>query len=372
MKNKLFIVAFLFLLIGPTIIWNFFVNQDEVATSENRTLAEKPVFSYNKVFDYPKQYEAYYNDHLPFKSRLVNLYSNFNYKIFNRVESEKVLLGKDNWLFYKSAGVEELEDEQPIADYQGTNLYTKKEKETILNDIDLVNEYLFEQDIEFGLLICPNKEHIYSEYLPEGIEKVNSKCKADELVEFLQRESEVPVFYPLGQLQEEKETQQLYYKYDTHWNELGGFIASQQILEFYKGNSAVLNEFSIEQSDVPAPTDLATMLNMNAFFCDDMNFVISDYHPEVQVEIVEQTNDDFLRVYNSNADDERTLLIIRDSYGEAMQSYLSKDFQNVIFVHRSVFNQTYLEVYNPDIVLFQVVERATNDIMDMPEMFGIQ
>ncbi len=371
MKNKIFIAIFVLLLIGPTLLWTCLKNNIETTSSENRTLAEKPVFSFATIADYPKNYEAYYNDHLPFKSMVVKAKTFFDIKCFHMVDSEKVLLGKENWLFYK--GIPELPNERPILDYQRNNLYTEEELAYFCKNVNAVDAYMSEQGIDFSVMICPNKECVYTEYMPDHFKVLDGPGKAEVLVQTLREETDVPVFYADHEILAYKDEYPLYYKYDTHWNMLGGFIASQQVTGYYQNEAHTLDEYEIGAKEDAAVNDLAIMLNLGDYFSDDDYYFVKNYKPEVTAVLVDEGEERGVnyKVYESDAPDERTLMVVRDSYGEYLYDTLPKDFQNVIFVHRDIFDESYIEKYQPDLVMFEVVERATDALGNVEITFGL-
>ncbi len=371
MKNKIFITVFVLMLVGPTLLWACLKNNIDTASSENRTLAEKPAFSLTGIADYPKNYEAYYNDHLPFKSMVVKAKTFFDIKCFHTVDSEKVLLGKDNWLFYK--GIPELPNERPILDYQRNNLYTDEELAYICKNVNDVDAYLSEQGIDFSIMICPNKECVYTEYMPGKYKVSDGPGKAEALVQTLGRETDVPVFYADNEILAYKNEYPLYYKYDTHWNMLGGFIASQQVTGYYQNETHTLDEYEIGVREDAAVNDLAIMLNLGDYFSDDDYYFVKNYKPEVTAVLVDEGEERGVnyKVYESDAPDERTLLVVRDSFGEYLYDTLPKDFRNVIFVHRDIFDESYIETYQPDLLMFEVVERATDALGNVETTFGL-
>lgn len=364
--KKIFIILFVCILIGPSIIWMGIKDYIKTETTENRVLAEKPELALNNLENFPSKYENYYNDHLPFKGQAVKLKSYMDYKLFNYIDSDKVLLGKRNWLFYRGNGINEL----PINDYQGINYYSEEKKEKIKKNVQSVNNELKKKGIDFSIMICPNKEHIYHEYLPDTIFKVNKKCRADLLVEHLEKETNVPIIYPVQDLEEEKNNQ-LYYKYDTHWNRLGGFVGEQCIRRLYQGKYDSLGKQNIRIEQRNPVTDLANMINLQSEFKDDKNFYVDDYKKNVVVEIRDFTENYYLKVYHSNAPDKRKVMVLRDSYGEAMMDYLAKDFRDVIFIHRDIFKKEDIETFQPDIIIYQMVERATDSMLQLEKKFGI-
>ena len=372
MKNKLLIIVFILVLIGPNLIWKGLDGKINKETTENRTLQSKPEFSLSTISSYPESFENYYNDHLAFKGQLVALKSSLNYKLFNNIESDKVLLGKDNWLYYKNETAEGIKSgELPIADYQGTNHYSAKEKKKILNNIKKVSRYLKKRDIDFSIMICPNKENIYSENLPESIKKVNSITKIDDLLDYLDGKITVPILYPKDELMQCKNDLQLYYKYDTHWNCLGGFIAEQEIRNLYKGEKESINDFHITEIENGAVADLAMMVHLENQFNDDDYYYVDGYKSDIELEVLEQSDDYFYKLYHSNATDHRRVMVIRDSYGEAFMDYLAKDFSDVVFIHRDEFELEDIDEFKPDIIIYQVVERATNRMKKMSSLFEL-
>lgn len=371
MKNKVIIVAFIILIYVPNIIWALWGAELAGKNSENRALAEKPMFSLENISEYPGLYENYYNDHLPFKNQAVKFQSYSDYIVFKSTDSKKVILGENGWLFYRSAEVAPLADEKPIDDYQGINKYDADEKQIILDNINDVDKFLEEKGIEFSVLMCPNKENIYGEYLPDEIKKVDEQRKIDDLIAFLDINTDVEILYPYDGLMKNKDSYLLYYKYDTHWNELGGFIAAQEIRNYYQGERSEITDFEVIESTSQPPRDLAGMLNMGDYFNDDAKYVVSGYKSDIVLNLIESTPDGILHVFNSNATDGRRVMIIRDSYGEALIPYVSKDFKDVIFVHRNGFDQGFIDVYKPDIVIYEVVERATDDIYDLKKIFQL-
>lgn len=371
MKNKVLIISFLVLLYVPNVVWALWGNVLVGENSENRVLAEKPEFSLENISEYPSLYENYYNDHLPFKNQAVKFQLYSDYIIFKSTDSKKVVLGEDRWLFYRSAEVEPLADEKPIDDYQGINKYEDHEKHIILDNISAVDEFLSNKNIDFSVLICPNKENIYGEYLPDSIHKIEEQTKIDDLIAFLDENTGVEILYPYEQLKNNKDNYMLYYKYDTHWSELGGFIAAQEIREYYQGERNEITEFEVAESASIPPRDLAGMLNMSEYFDDDVKYTVSGYKDDIRVNLIESTPDGVLHVFNSTAADDRRVMIIRDSYGEALMPYVCKDFKDVIYVHRNGFDQGFIDVYQPDIVIYQVVERATDDMYDLTKIFQL-
>ncbi len=110
-------------------------------------------------------------------------------------ESTQVLLGKGNWLFYKSA-----DDGTSIADYQGTGHYSEEKLEEIADNLIKQRDVLAQQEIRFVVYIDPNKEVVYFEYMPDAIYRESTVTRTDELVNYLRVNTDLEVVYPQNEL----------------------------------------------------------------------------------------------------------------------------------------------------------------------------
>ena len=162
-KAAAWIIAFALLVIGPGIIYHFAEPYINTENTENRQLAEKPVLSRDNLQTFASEYNSYYNDHLAFRSQMIEANSVLSMNVFRDSSSSSVVLGKNNWLFFT--------DEGSIEDYKGTNLYTREQLELIKDNILSTKAYLEARGIEFILMIPSNKEEIYSDNLPDYIRK---------------------------------------------------------------------------------------------------------------------------------------------------------------------------------------------------------
>ncbi|MBK1813879.1 hypothetical protein JHL18_25055 [Clostridium sp. YIM B02505] len=350
-KQQVFISAFIIALLAPNILFFFLKNHVDTRNFQNKKLSEKPTFSLQNISKYPRQYEEYYDDHIAFKNQFVELNDIINLKFFHILSSKNVLLGSNNWLFYDNK-----DDGDPISDYEGSNLYTDHQLELIGNRLEKAESYFKAKNIKLVLFLAPDKENVYSEYMPKNIKVLSKITIADQTAKYISEHTDVPLVYPKSELLETKKQYQVYYKYDTHWNKIGGFIGSQQLSDKLTGNRSYLNDVKISDAN-KCSGDLANMINLNSYLNDDKMYSISKYREDVKVDLVKKTDDEFYIKYESNASDKRKILIIRDSYSEAMFDYIPKDFASTVFIHAKAFKPSDIEREKPDIVVYESVER---------------
>lgn len=359
--KKLFLIAlFLAFLIVPPFLGKLAqsgVSIESRALKENRTLKEKPVFSLETIGSYPKEYEAYYNDNLPFKHSFVKLSSYIKYNLLHISAQDTVIIGKDDWLFYNSKAHE---DGDTLADFRGTNYNTPQELEDMKQALLEKQEYLDSQGIEFHVFIAPNKASIYGQYMPSYYKQAEV-TKTDRLVDYLRKETDVSIIYPKNILLEQSEKYETYQKNDTHWNEIGGYIGFQELMKNIEKDYLPINLESIPiTSHIVSSGDLSTKINAQEWTED--NAYTLDYKSDIIPELLESDTNAWYK-YQSNSTNNKKLLMFRDSFTNNMIPYLTKEFSESAFNWSRYFDKELIEKEKPDVVVIEVVERAVDQAL---------
>ncbi len=360
MKKLIFVLAFFAMLILPSLVWPLMQESLAGENTENRILAEKPEFSLEGIDEYPAAYEAYYNDRLPFRSQLIRWNSRLGYGLFGEVSGADAVVGKDGWMFYRSES-----DGDPMGDYMGRTLFYDNELEAIARNLTEARDALEAQGIEFVLMIAPNKERIYAEYMPDYYGQPAADYAAKQLVAYLEEHTNLRVVYAYDALQEAKEQLPqipLYYKMDTHWNNMGGYVGARELLTELGVEMPALGQLSIEKQDVDTGyTDLVNMLSLQQEFPKEKEYLLTGYDRNNVV----RDQWDFFGQYRfySDAADERRVFVIRDSFCSAMAEVLGSQFAESVMVHNSAYQYELIEEMQPDVVVYQVVERFLGDLV---------
>lgn len=355
MKNKILFYAFFVLLMAPVLTFPFFKGKIDSENHEKREFAEMPKLSLGTVTAFPEGFDAYFNDRLPYKNQLVFLNNLKNTVLregttpFEYLSKTVAIRGKDGWLFYNAAG----EGEESMKDYLCENLYEEEELAQIAGRYTMLQEKLKEMGIELVVLYAANKEQVYPEYMPSGIVPTGDVSRTDQLYGYIREHTDVPLLYTKDALLKEKRNHQVFYKYDTHWNGLGGFVGAQVLNEYFHGEYVSLDDVSYFAVRNNKSGDLADLLSMRALYHDDTEWEVDGYKPEVTVT---ETEDDDFNLYTSNAGDDRSVLVILDSFGYALRG-LAKDFSKVALAKGTDKFKEYCETMKPDIVLVEIVER---------------
>ena len=298
-----------------------------------------------------KTFSSDYEQLIPHERRM-NTLLYYATGIFN---SNHVIWGKDDWLFYSSTN-----SGDPIADYTGANSYTEKELETAKNNMLDIQKTLNERNIQFCLLIPPNKENVYAQYMPDKYQHTE-KTRTDILVEYL-AENGVNAVNPKQALLDCDSQYRTYYKLDTHWNELGAYIGTREALRTFDLELPEASSERIEEGDHTV-SDLADMVGLTSVFPKDYGFRVSKYAQQ-KVDITKEEIGKMVHYHNDNATNNETLLLVGDSFRNSMIPVLESTYSDFYIVHRGDFQGDMLDKSNPDEVLLEIVERHSKYTMD--------
>lgn len=355
---KIILIAFWVIICFSRPFWMLLGNYVDSTNYENRKMAAKPRHTVDGYATYADEYENWFNDNIPFRNNLISLNTSIDFFVFNKSSNSNVIKGKNDWLFYANA-----EDGDPISCYQGTNLISEENLQAIAQNCIKQRDFLENQGKEFVLFIAPNKERIYSEYMPDKYGEPANNYRALQIYDYLKKNTDLRVVYPYEEVMRAKEIgNNIYYKADTHWNEIGGYV----------GAAALLSELGIEMPDILSDNitvaktnntagDLAVMLNLTKQLQkNDCEYSVEGYYAHQ----MENTEWDFSTVYSYKAidGDPRKIYVIRDSFSTAMAPYIGSQFSETYLRHCDTYTYEDLETQNPDIVVYEVVERYVSKL----------
>ena len=364
-SNLIMIIAFFLVLIFPPVYFEKVKDTIPQDTSENRKLAEKPEFDSSTIISYSDDYESYYNDNLPFRGIIRNLWTKFNFYILNESTTTQVLVGKNEgskestWLFYQ-----ENHDGNPIKEVQGVYDFTAEEVFQIEDAIDKNMEELAKRNIEVYYTFIPNKATLYKEKLPDNITIFDQDTRVDRLIKYLEDKNTKNIINLKNYLLEAKKNGQVYHKQDTHWNEFGAFVGYKAISQTIAKDSEINYNFEVQfPEEKLSDLDLIQMSGIKDVLKDVEPKVI--YQEDVEFTgMVLQTENEIAITECETAPVDKTIMIVGDSFRKAMIPYFAKNFKKVIFLHRCDYGPYMLDAYAPDIIVCQFLERYVNTLAE--------
>ena len=349
------IVIFLILISAALPTWLLVRDRMDHENYEKRELAEKPELSLSNVRGFPEQFEAYFDDHVPFRNQLVRIGSLIDYYIFHTSNSDNVTIGNSGWLYYTNPT-----DGDPLSSYKGEDLLNEKQLAKIADNMMKTKENLQKDGIAFAIIIAPNKERVYPEFMPWYYKAPAPDYAALQIYRYLKENTDVSIVYPYEELMKAKEQigdqALIYHKTDSHWNKLGAYIGTRELLRSLGIALPDETDQSLAIARKPdEPGDLADMLNLAKYIDPGTTYEIEG----LPNESVENTEWDFYGSirYQTEGADPRKILVVRDSFCSNMAEYIGAAFRSSVMIHIRNFKNEMVREEKPDIVVIEIVER---------------
>ena len=223
-SNKLDLIFLLVFIVGLFLPMSK-ISKSEKSIQENRMLARKPhLFVNNQINEkYGTEFESYFNDRFNGRKKLLRLYSYITEKS-NFNGNKDVLKGKNGWLFYRG--------DHSLENFQNKTLFTQEELQSIGKYLADINKWAENHGKKFYYVVAPDKNRIYGENIPV-LQKVrpDTESRQRQLIDFLDKNTSVRTIDLREALLAKKDTGLLYYKEDTHWNELGAYWAYREMVQ---------------------------------------------------------------------------------------------------------------------------------------------
>lgn len=206
--KKAFIAAFFIVLILPVIQTSTHVFKI-TPVDENRTMERAPALQeYSHPSLYLAQAQKWFDDHYGFRDILIRIETQIDYSIFGM--SNKIHIGKDGWLYYKTF----MDGEKPIEES-----LTDNQIQTIVNHFAQLRDHLAASNVKLVIISNQLKHKFYPEDLPEFLMPAEKHLRFDDLREKLHKLPGVIYIDTTDILMSLKEQRQIFHKTDMHWND---------------------------------------------------------------------------------------------------------------------------------------------------------
>lgn len=364
---KLLPLSFL-LVLGMPFINGYLHLFPVMENTENRKLADKPIFDYTQLDLFPDEYTKYYNDNLSLRNQYLFLYNFYNYFLLNKsIAEDKVIIGKDGWLFRYNNLLPKLAINESLDNNSLSNFK---------NEIDNRTKYYQSKGIDYYLFIIPNKASVYDEYVSSRYQTKDEQKyenKVEKLMNYLALDSVSNVHYLKDLMQEKKKINQVYYKKDHHWNEWGAYYGTEYMIDIISkkhpniGNIPELEDYQINEEKEHYGNLIHVLGLQQVTYEDRISFI-----PKEGVKIY---GDGKKRKYKSpkgfaypwayqkstavNNISLPKALVIRDSFSNSVIPFFGNSFRDVLYIWDAWhygWNKQIVQDEQPDVVINIMVE----------------
>lgn len=330
-KNIIITVIFILFIFGSAAA-GLIMSDREFSDMENRNLAQSPKVSVDNILsgDFQSQLESYMSDQLPLRDRLYSM----------KVDYERMMLKS-----YQN-GVYFADDGYLIQEY--------KESPQALNNVRFINDFAQKVDVPITFMLVPTASSVLSDKLPAG-------CLNDDQMETVSKvantlDPKIHLVCPYEQLKSADESgAQVFYRTDHHWNANGAV----------EGYSALMNAMGMPVNEYIDKYDYAAIsgdfygtlyskapsaFQTEDLFCAPKNgrgiytveFAKQSENPATLVGMYDltklETKDKYATLFggnyshftiHSNAANDERILVIKDSYANAVLPYLADSFSTI-------------------------------------------
>ncbi len=336
--------------------------------TENRTLAPPPAWPPHGLDALRKEVDAWVADHFPARVHLIAGLNGLRYR-FGVSGSERVIVGRDGWLFY--------DDGTHLGAARNVPAYADAAAGAWLRGLAGRTEALQARGAAYVVLVAPDKETVFPERGPAWFAGPDINRPAEMLPRLAAAAHAGEVVYArAAMLRPTRFGLKTYSKHDTHWTGLGAYYGYAALMNRLHalgltGPPRPLEAFSeVRANDPNKPRNLAQMLGV-------AGQVEIDY-PELGEPAAEDrltvtyltASTDWTkpRVIDTGQTGKPVLLMTMDSFSNALVPFLYGDFSRIVLAHNQdgFWRPDLIERFHPDIVALEVVESGLPAVMAEP------
>lgn len=368
-ENNIQTIMFLLVIFGFG-IWFFVKDTTEKSALENRPLNDSPTFSIEKLFnaEYFSEFESYYNDQFPMRETFIENKSLFETTLFNKSIVDDVFINKDGYLI------------EPVEEGEFT-------PDIIAQRINSFTSSLGNQDVNVFFALAPVKSIVYEDKLPEYYKGRGNEL-SDSLIALLAKNTN-PIDLRESILPHKNE-EDMYFYSDHHWKPKAAYYGYVSIIkEMQKvypeiSDPHLLEDFEWEEDSKEFYGSESRRVTKSNTKKVDTVTVASPKFVEEKIDICSRGkcnltyyNMDFLKskelytnryityfdgdvpegiIKNPNETNNKKLLVLKDSYANAMIQFISRSFSETrvldIRHNKELDIQNYIVENEIDAVLF--------------------
>ena len=320
-----FLTAFFCVFLGGVLVFHVFLPDRESSETENRTLAQLPEFSWESLKDgtYTEAVEAYFADQFPLRDGWTGLKARAE-QLLGKREFNGVFLAGDTLIS---------KVETPDAELLNKNL-------------GYVQSLAGKTEANVYLGMIPSAAEIWKDRLPAG----NNSWDQEAFLQALPG-----LGLPLIDFQTALAAhadEQIFYNTDHHWTTLGAFYGANALLSALDKEGLKADDFTVETASDAFYGTLYSTSGIHWLAADTMEFWVSgdglnitswrSGKPEA-AELYDRTylekkdkysaflggNQPLCVIENPAVTDGSKLLLVRDSYSDALAPFLAQRFSEV-------------------------------------------
>jgi alginate O-acetyltransferase complex protein AlgJ len=270
-----------------------------------------------------------------------------------------VIIGDDGWMYYTG--------ERSIDDFQGSNPFSENGLTDYQRSFDNLYERLQQQKILLFVVVAPDKNTIYPQYIPENIKKTGGRSRLDQFIEYSSQHGRTPVIDLRSELIQESKTADVYYKTNSHWNSAAHYIVyNKMISELSHWYPALVphpeTDF-ITTSPIRITHDIPPLIGMPNI-TENYQHMEPVFEVNTSLKTIPLSDGTMIRLSGNQDQNLPSALIYHDSFLDEIIPLLEPQFRETTSIPmtaiQGVWNLKWIDQVHPDIVIIEFAERFMN------------
>jgi len=310
--------------------------------------------------DYPVAFYRYFRSRFGLREWLIRRHALLKFKWLGLSSSPEVLVGDQGWLYYWSDG-------EPDC-CAATRPFTQDDLWQWQVTLETRRDWLARHGARFLFVIVPDKHTVYPEHLPRHLRHTNRQSRLDQLVSHLRERSDVEVVDLRQSLLRQKNRCQLYFKLDSHWDQVGAFIADQEIASRLSRWFPRVRPPGWDTVEVtPRRREQHDLLGLLGMHKDDLVEIVPNITPKrkrrARINYGDrqelETGSVIVDLVTSEMPDAEIprAVILRDSFGMSLVPFLAEHFGHATYLWTTDPTLKQIERERPSVVIWEITER---------------
>lgn len=304
----------------------------------------------------PLSPDDYIAQNIAFKPQLTTLYADLLMGFINETGSDQVLAGRNGFLFFG----------ETMADFYAREPLSDSQVEQLAVTLSVLSQALQAQGIGFTFICAPNKNTLYPEYMPYYAVSAGNQSALTRLTQRLDA-YRVATVDTAALLLKNKREALVYHPTDTHWNARGAYLVYRALMASLADNGAIFYALydDVPWADVPFTGDLPRLYRP---IPGDAAFdTAPSLSRQYRTDGVMRSLSDMLISTRSDAN-ALSLLVFRDSFGEALFPYLANNVGRLIYTRAFPPEQSIVAMEPIDQAVLLIAQRNLSSLLSSPPL----
>ena len=336
--------------------------KQERSENENRTLADFPTLVNQRKLDKAESVSDYID---AVRWDYITEREDDSYMDDIEAYLSDHLAGRESWVKLSNtldrlSGKQEINGVYTVED-QMIQVFDEYDADTVAKTLDAISTFAQRfPDTPMYFMLDPTAQEIFSSEIPSYAGYLSEKTFIDECYKAVSNVTTIDCLSYLSG----HEGEYIYYRTDHHWTSLGAYYAYSAAAKFLGYSAYGLGSFNIETASSSFRGTLYSKTLDDSVTPDSISyFLLSDGEPDVTMRVFDGTEETvydslYVREYldgkdkyssftgsnqpiitiETDVDNDKSLLLIKDSYAHSLVPFLSKHYSKITMVDMRYIN----------------------------------